>query len=263
MPQVRTVAKRVLAHDASSLLLGDLQAHDVERFLADLHLAPASKKKTLGVVSRAFKWARKFGHWRGANPLKDVEPIQVQESTLGDYLKLEKVAPLLQALPPLFTAAVYTGMRKGEFAALRREGIDFARGAIHGRRSGENETTKGGHHDFIPIHPGLAPVLAAALAESKTEYVFPGITPDTDLPAVLRRGLKKARLAMRGFEHRCRKHHCGHREHAPDDAGRFSPTHPAALMQPIPLVRPLRFQDLRHTAVHLLFNAGLDVPVVH
>ena len=37
---------------------------------------------------------------------------------------------------------------------------------------------------------------------------------------------------------------------------------PRLLQPPIPLVRPLRFHDLRHTAVHLLFNAGLDVPVV-
>jgi hypothetical protein len=30
----------------------------------------------------------------------------------------------------------------------------------------------------------------------------------------------------------------------------------------VPHVRPLRFHDLRHAAIHLLFDAGLDVPVV-
>src|SRR5450631_4005152 len=60
---------------------------------------------------------------------------------------------------------------------------------------------------------------------------------------------------------RNRKRGCGHREQANDNGLRFCPKHHYCLW-PIPRVRPLRFHDLRHTAIHLLFDAGLDVPVV-
>jgi len=116
----------------------------------------------------------------------------------------------------------------------------------------------------IPVHPELAPFLEEALAASDGELVFPGITADTDLPGVLRRGLAAAGLTS-GFEHRCRGWRCGHHETAKDNAPRFCPNekHRRKLrLYPKPLVRQLRFHDLRHTAVHLLFDAGLDVPVV-
>jgi hypothetical protein len=104
------------------------------------------------------------------------------------------------------------------------------------------------------------PFLEEALLASESELVFPGITPDTDLPQVLRRALARAGI-VKGFEHRCRRCGCGYRERTKDNTLLFCPKHKYRLW-PIALVRQLRFHDLRHTAIHLLFDAGLDVPVV-
>jgi integrase len=116
----------------------------------------------------------------------------------------------------------------------------------------------------IPLHPEAQPFIEEALEASTNEHVFPGITEDTDLPAVLRRGLADAGLTT-GFEHRCKGWRCGHREMAKDREPRFcpKPKHRRRMrLHPTPLVRQLRFHDLRHTAVHLLFDAGLDAAVV-
>ena len=142
----RSAAKRVLAHAVAAMRLDDLESFHVERFLGDLKLAPASKRKTFGLLSRSFKWAKKFGHWTGANPIEGVEPPEVEESRVGDHLEPHEVAPLLRALPPrwraLFACALFTGLRKGELAALRREDVDLPGRMIDVRRSWERQTTR-------------------------------------------------------------------------------------------------------------------------
>jgi integrase len=82
---------------------------------------------------------------------------------------------------PLFAAALYTGLRKGELRALRKE-----RGLILVRRSRARATTKGGHADAVPVHPELMAFPRHAIESSPSPLVFAGhdgemFAEDTDL----------------------------------------------------------------------------------
>jgi len=264
------VRKHIVRHSLGAIPLAQLRPADVENFLAEKKklLSLQSVKHLRGYLSRAFALAGKLGKWSGDNPLSKVDAVTVPTSTIGDHLQPEEVPTLLAVLEPrwrrLFAAAIFAGLRKGELGALRREDVDLQRRTITVRRSWSRNTTKGGHQDAIPVHPELAPFLKEALEESEGDLVFPGITEDTDLPKILRQGMADAGL-ITGFEHRCRGWRCGHRETAKDKAPRFCPKekHRRKLRLHLkPLVRQLRFHDLRHTAVHLLFDAGLDAAVV-
>jgi excisionase family DNA binding protein len=82
---------------------------------------------------------------------------------------------------------------------------------------------------------------------------------DVKLQAVLRRAMARAGIVL-GYEHRCSKHGCKHRE-KPDNSPRRCPEHDV-LLWPVPLVRRIRFHDLRHSTASNLMPAGVSVPVV-
>ena len=229
----RSAAQRILRHEVANLSLGELRAFHVERFLSDLKSAdgrpsaPDTKKKTPGLLQRAFKLAKKLGHWRGANPMADVERVKVPKSEIGDlFLTPEEIPRVLAVLDDsnrrLVATAVHTGMRKGELAALQKQDVDLELGTVTVRRSWERETTKGAHHDVLPIHPELAPYLAEAIAASTSERVFPWVKPNTKLPEMLRAALVRAGIPS----------------------------------------RRVRFHDLRHSAASVLLAAGINATVV-
>jgi integrase-like protein len=60
-------------------------------------------------------------------------------------------AILRGACRPVFAAALYTGLRKGELFGLRKSDVDLEHRTITVRRSYDRPTTKGGHADAIPI----------------------------------------------------------------------------------------------------------------
>jgi len=63
-------------------------------------------------------------------------------------------------------------MRKGELLGLRKADLDFEQRTINVARSYDNETTKSGHWDLIPMAEPLVPVLKRACALSGSELVF-------------------------------------------------------------------------------------------
>jgi len=143
--------------------------------------------------------------------------------------------------------------------------------SFHVRRSGDSDTTKGGHADPIPVNEQLVPFLAHAIDVSPSELVFPHVCgsscrrgecpgpggimrPDVALEGVLRRAMARAGI-VQGFTHRCRRKDCSHREEASDQGLRRCPVHGDALW-PKPNVRQLRFHDLRHSAVSLVLQSG-------
>ena len=143
-------------------------------------------------------------------------------------LRPEEASAVLDALPPrwrgLFVTAIYQGLRKGELLGLRRADVDLRERLLTVARSYDNETTKGGHGDVIPINEDCVPVLAAALAGTTNELVFPrqggGMhSHNTKLDLVLERALCKAKLVL-AYDHRCRcrRRGCGHAERHTDDA---------------------------------------------
>jgi integrase len=179
------------------------------------------------------------------------------------------VMPVLGALPPrwlsLFATAVYTGLRKGELAALRKRDVDLEARLLRVQSSWNRDSTKGGHADVIPLAAEVVPHLRASIDASPSEFVFP--SPDgrmmsrgTQLEIILRRALKRAGI-ITGYTHKCRRSGCGHTEASPDSALRRCPTD-GRKMWAVAETRPIRFHDLRHTTASLLMMAGANPAAV-
>jgi len=266
--------------------LGALRLIDVSPGRLEEHLqkraadyAPQTLNHLRTFILQAFNRARKSGRWTGPNPAEQVKPRRVAQR-LHDYLRAEEVPKVLAALHPrwrpLFAAAVFTGMRKGELLALRKRDIDFRRGLITVGRSWGRDIPKGGRVAAIPIATELRPFLEEAVEASPSELVFPHVCasscayqkrcpgpgammrPDVALESVLRRAMGRAGLAD-SWQHECRR--CRRTFEAPDAEQRRCPRC-QMLLWPKPRVRPIRFHDLRHTTASLLMQAGAPVHAV-
>jgi integrase len=216
-------------------------------------LAPQTLNHLRGYLRSAFEAARRAGKYGGTNPLTEVRKRRVPRR-VPDYLRRSEVPLIMDALDPawrpLFATAIYTGMRKEELLGLRKVDVDFDAGLITIARSYDSDTTKGGHADVIPIAAELAPFLKAAVEASPSDLVFPAAdgsmrARDASLQKVLRRALGRAGI-VQGYRQKCRRKGCGHVEATPDRGLRTCPTCGMRLW-PTPVVRPIRFHDLRHT----------------
>ena len=251
------------------LSLPQVTSAALEKTLQDLteELSPRSLNYLLGIVSVVFSKARRRGIWPGANPAAGVERRRVPRKVF-DTLRAEEVPLVLEFLDDrwraLFACAVWTGLRKGELLGLKKEDVDLDRGELTVRHSYGADTTKGGHADVIPIAEPLKPWLKQALAESRSELVFPrsdGKMHSHELPLqdVLRRALGRAGL-VKGYQHVCRRKGCAFTEVRPDNLAKPCPKCSFRLW-PKAIPRPLRFHDLRGTTGTLLARAGVGLVV--
>jgi integrase len=91
--------------------------------------------------------------------------------------------------------AVHAGLRKGEVAGLRRDGLDFAQGIIRVDRSYDGPT-KSKRVRWVPMSPQLATSLRAWVLAHPGELVVTRdgnpITEETDLAQSVRRACKRA-----------------------------------------------------------------------
>ncbi len=286
------VRLHILEAPLAAVPVRSLDTARVNAYLAEreaLGLSPASVNKLRAALLSMFSRASKLGVWNGPNPAIDSERRRLPKR-IRETLKAEEVPRLLTMLAPRYTApwrrqkgrrspegtdwrplfamAIYTGLRKGELLGLRKGDVDLDAGTIVVRCSYDNDTTKGGHADTLPIAAGLRPYLAAALAASPSELVFPAPDGsmrdrDTDLHDTLKAALGRAGI-VDGYEHRCRR--CAsrgspHVERHPDRAPRRCPAC-KMLLWPVALPRKIRFHDLRHTTATLLLKAGVPLAVV-
>ena len=264
------VERRIMGSELSKLRLIDASPANIESFLQEqsMRVSANTINHYRAYISAAFSKARLAGLWSGANPAQAV-PRRKLSKRLPNFLRVEEVSPVLAALPEhhraLFATAIYTGMRKGELAGLRKSDVDFSSGLIMVQRSYDRDTTKGGKGAAIPIAQELRPYLETAIKSSKSELVFTGangemLSPNLPLEEVLRRALGRAGI-VDGYMHVCRKKGCGYSEQAADAELRRCPSHKYRLW-PKAQVRPIRFHDLRHTTASLLLMAGANPAAV-
>jgi integrase len=263
--ELHLVAAAIGVQRVPAVTSGDLEQllHDKGR-----SLAPETVNHLRGYVSRAYNTARRAGLYKGPNPAAEVRKRRVPRRT-PDYLRAEEVMPVFVALPSrwlsLFATAVYTGLRKGELAALRKGDVDLDARLLTVQSSWNRDCTKGGHADVIPLAVEVVPYLRVAIDASHSEFVFPGLdgrmmSRGTQLEIILRRALKRAGIVT-GYTHKCRRSGCGHAESSSDAALRRCPTDGRKLWA-VAETRKIRFHDLRHTTASLLMMAGANPAAV-
>ena len=272
--------KHVLSAAIGALPLSAIGSPHLDELLHTVEAggaSAASVNKLRGVLHTVFSKAKKAGKWVGENPVAFTERRKVAKRVYAT-LRAEEVPLLLAEVPaewrPLFAAAVWTGMRRGELFALRKSDVDLTLGTIMVARSNARDTTKGGHADLIPIAAPLFPILKHQLEHAPGSLVFPAEngtqrSPEADPQKILRTALARSGL-VEGYEHVCRW--CGHKERHADNEQRHCPKclkrtngtgKPLAAprgraLWPKAIPRPMRFHDLRHTTATLLLRAGVD-----
>lgn len=218
-------------------------------------LGPNSINHLRRVLLGIFRRATKAGLWYGPNPTEAVETRREHERAYAT-LKPHEVPVFLAHVPDqwrdVFATALYLGLRKGEIFALKKSDIDLRTRTAMIQRSYLRATTKGGHVDTLPIPPQLVPYLEHALAESGSEYMFPGPdggmrSKDNDMARLTQVVCKRAGL-VEGYDHscrRCKRKGRPHLERRPDASKRKCPECGMQLwVRAIP--RPMRFHDTRH-----------------
>ena len=242
--------------------------NDHLRSLERAGLGSGSVNRLRAILQCVFNSAVKVGRWTGPNPVSSAERRSVPKKAYAT-LRAEEVPLLLANVPDrwrsLFATAIWTGMRKGELIGLRKSDVDLDHGVILVARSYDKHTTKGGHADAIPIAEPLRPFLVDAMTRSPSDLVFPRKNGSMGKPwepfeIILRASLNRAGLVL-GYDHtcrRCKKSGTPHVERHGDTVQRQCPRCGMALW-PVPVPRPMRFHDLRHTTATLLLRAGVDV----
>jgi len=259
-----------IAPDLGQLLVGELTAAKIENWLQGKaqSLGPQSLNHLRGYLVRALNRARKAGKWTGENAALMVDTRRVPRRQY-DYLRVDEVPRLLAALNPeqrsLFAVAIYTGLRKGELLALRKDDVDLDARLLTVARSYDRDTTKGNRADVIPIAEEAVPYFQQAIAASPSDLLFPG--PDGSMrrrdfkaQAILQRALGRAGIVS-GWKLICRRKGCGYREEAEESDEKRCPRC-SMLLWPKPKPRRLRFHDLRGTCASLLIQSGASPAAV-
>jgi integrase len=234
-------------------------------------LKPETINGLRAFTHRLFNLAHRGGLWHLANPVTAIPKVAVPKRPPA-WLRPEEVSAVIPQVPErwraMFATAVFTGMRRGELVALQKRDVELTgpKPCITVCRSWDADSTKGREVRVIPIHPQLAPYLAAAITQSPSELVFP--RPDgsmhsenINLPGILRSSMVRAGL-VKGWVHKCRW--CGHRSDVVRDADvRHCPsTNCGKKLWPAPVHRTERFHDLRHTTATLLLKLGTPLAMV-
>ena len=202
-------------------------------------LSAATARRVVSLLRRMLNWAIRQGDL-AESPFRRIGPRELPKEDPPDYewFSEDELAKILEAAPPkerpFYEAAIGTGMRLGELAALRWVDIDLdsAEPMFNVRRSWDGKP-KSGKVRRIPVGAHLAPLLTAWRANcppTSAGLVFPAPRARRETPdGPLVYGMRDARSTLETFQRLC------------ESAG----------------VRVLRFHDLRHSfATHFMRKGG-------
>lgn len=215
-------------------------------------------------------WASAAQRWERPNPFALVRR-QKEGRRKYELLTLNELYRVQFHLRPdrlrLFRCALHLGMRPGELMGLRISDVDFANNLVHVRVSRDRDTTKTGTERTIPLLSAAHLDLLDACVEAKGELVFGHRldgsleSQNTKLTRILRTAMVKADVGVLGADYVCRRKECGYRETrlGPLDR-RAKPRCPKCdfRLLAVPLVREVRWYDLRHMCATFHHDAGAD-----
>ncbi len=238
-------------------LLSKITSQHVKKFVAERgHLASKTVHNLLILLKSMLREAKEIG-WLSTVPRIKVPKFNLNESSYR-YLKTRKeIDRFLTAAKEdgdsyhiLYKFAIYTGLRAGEIAGLRRADIDMEANIITVQRSYDGPT-KNNCIRRVPIFDILKPDLAAWLLKGAgEEIVFPNqagrmhAESSRVFQEILHRVLKEAE-----FPEEKRKR----------TIVRRTGKNKGKKERRVQIVRYIRFHDLRHTFASHFMMAGGDL----
>lgn len=232
-----SIIRRYLRPTFDACTLENLTVAQIDEFAAELDLSPKSIHNILTLLISMLREAKRR-KWL-------VEVPEIQKPSLADnsldfrYLETPEIvrrfllAAKMESMDvyALYAGAIFTGMRAGELAGLRRDCVDLQKRLITVRYS-FNGPTKANYIRKVPILDDLLPILREWLLQNPLEIVFPNQAGNMHQPAArvfqetLHKVLERAELPRR-----------------PDATGKMRPY--------------VTFHGLRHTwASHWMMNGG-------
>lgn len=162
--------------------LDSISSLDVERMKLELRKGVSKRGKPysmatirhqLVLLNRLYNLAKRWGLYKGDNPLDRVEFPRL-DNLKTEFLSDEEADRLMITLnswpcresAAFVKFALFTGLRRGELFKLTWDDVDFNRGLITIR------SPKGGKTQTLPISPQALEVLQSL--EVRSPYVFPG-----------------------------------------------------------------------------------------
>lgn len=235
---------------------------------AQSDLSPATRNKLQGVGRLVLEHAQACGRWERPNPFALVRRAK-EPKRHYELLTLDELARVQRHLREdrrrQFRVALHLGLRPGELMALRGEDVDIPSGVVHVHRSRERDTTKTGTERMVPIHPAIARDLADAYDASGSELVFGKEDgsmerQDLKLTRILRTAMIEADVGVLGFDWKCRRRGCGFKERRLGPRPSVEPCCPRCgfTLWGVPVVRPVRWYDLRHMCATFHHQHGAD-----
>jgi integrase len=223
---VGSVRRHILTAPLATKPLEHVRSGDVEQLLQGMEgqLSAGTINHTRQFLVGAFNRAREAGKWLGTNP---AEPVRTRRGVeqFGDILRPEELAPFMAALDPdqrpVFAAAIFTGLRKGELCGLQKTDVDIPRRLLVARRSYARPFPKSRKQRVVRLPDEFVPFLEYAIETVPGPWLFPdpdgGMRTVTWQPEdILRRALKRAGIVT-GYTHVCRRATCRFSDERADD----------------------------------------------
>ncbi len=190
------IQKNIAGSPIGAMAMSDITPRDVQGFITgrlDTGLASRTVRHHYEVLHRAFEVAVKWGVV-ARNPVDVIDPPQFVKPEMKTLCE-EDVARLLKEVQgtiyaPIFSVALFTGMRRSEYLGLKQLDIDLKAGTISVNRSLHylqngtfviTETKTAKSRRLIAMTPSLIPILARRIAEQRAVFEERGqvFGPDT------------------------------------------------------------------------------------